>query len=284
MRTIEIAFLVLAAASALPAAAQENCTWRDPGKPPRLYVEDRTAFFRTYYPAEWANCVTASGGKRIEIEWLAGNDPSAPPVQTDREIVRGSKDSEPRRLSVLLAPNHVCEERRPSRGPGKIVPTGKPGREEVSELVPVRVRIKAAGPLAPLAYTSQPVEVPCPLCLSPQNNWNLQRAGGGTDLYLSIDSGRTWFECASRGATLVLRIFTGESREAVTSAIAPDLELAGLEKEFALKGDKYVLSKPLPTARLCAKNARFWAFELWGKGELMQIGGGGRAVHEAKCK
>jgi hypothetical protein len=57
-----------------------------------------------------------------------------------------------------------------------------------------------------------------------------------------------------------------------------------LEKELVRKRDKYVLRKPLPMARLCARNARFWSFELWGKGELMQLGGGGREILEVRCK
>jgi hypothetical protein len=281
MRSVQVACFLLAVAGAQPAAAQESCPWRDPGKPPRLFVEDGIVFFRMYYRPDWASCVTADGGKRVEIEWLAGNDTT--PVQTDREIVRGSKSEDLRKLDLRLAPNHVCGEKRGTRSPGKVVTTGLPGEEQVSELLPVRVRVKATGALAPLAYTSQPVDVPCGLCTSgDRGSWSIRREQG--DVVLDMAAERAWFECARGGATLALRVFTGESREAVSNAIAPELQLTGLEKEFAPKDGKHVLRKTVPTARLCAKNARFWSFELWGRGELMHLGGGGRAIHEAKCK
>ena len=281
MRTTEIALFVLITACALPAAAQDRCPWRAPGKPTRLFLhEDRVPIFHAYYPAEWANCVAADGGKRIEIEWLVGNDV----VQTERETVRRSKDDEPRRIRTVLAPNHICDARRATSRSAKIATFGPPGEEETVALVPVRARIKATGALAAMAYTSPPVEVPCSLCQRSQGENIWIRRGTGTELSLEIQSGRDWFQCASRSATLALRIFTGDSRDAVTNAIAPDVQINGLEKAFVLKGDKYVLSKPLPVARLCAKNARTWAFELWGRGELMRVGGGGRLIRDAKCK
>jgi hypothetical protein len=79
-----------------------------------------------------------------------------------------------------------------------------------------------------------------------------------------------------------LRGFAGDSHSDVLNAIRPDLSLAGLEKEFVLRGDKYILRKPLPMARLCGAKTHTWSFELWGHGELMHLGGGGREVHEVR--
>jgi hypothetical protein len=267
----------------MPVRAESSCPWKEPGKPPRIYVEDRVVFFRTYYTPEWAACALTKGNKRVEVEWLVGNDPT--PVQTDKVDLYGGKDDEPRKLGANLFPNHTCDDKRPRTPHAKVVTTGLPGKEQVSELVQVRVRVKAVGELAPLAYASPAVEIPCPACDQNHRGSAMVRTGDNEkDLIFTAEAERGWFECASRGATMTLRGFAGESQSDVLAAIRPDLSLAGLEKEFVLKGDKYILRKPLPMARLCGAKTRYWSFELWGRGELMHLSGGGREVHEVRCK
>jgi hypothetical protein len=267
----------------LLARAENSCPWKDPGKPPRIYVEDRVVFFRVYYTPEWATCVIAKGNKRVEVEWLVGNN--ATPVQTDKVDLYAGKDNEPRKLGASLFPNHTCDEKRPHSPHAEVVTAGLPGKEQVAELVQVRVRVKAVGELSPLTYTSPAVEVPCAACdLNHQGSAMIRTGDNNKDLIFTAEAERSWFECASHGATLVLRGFAGDSHSEVLNAIRPDLSLAGLEKEFVLRGDKYILRKPLPMARLCGAKTHTWSFELWGHGELMHLGGGGREVHEVRCK
>jgi hypothetical protein len=131
---------------------------------------------------------------------------------------------------------------------------------------------------------SPPVDIPCPACGSNRGgDISVVVADNERDLVIEAKLDPEWFECARRDATLSLLAFAGDSERAVSTAIQPDLVLADLEKELVRKGDGYVLRKPLPMGRICSKKARFWAFEVWGRGELMHAGGGGREVREVRC-
>jgi hypothetical protein len=284
MRAIKIVFLGLMLLAPALARAADRCAWTDPGKKPRLFIDDRVVVFRDYYPPEWAACVIGQGNKDFEIQWIVGADPQAPAAETEKVHLYGGKDDAPRKAEVKLFPNHICEDEGPRRPSGKPVTTGMPGKEYVAQLVAVRVRVVASGALAPLAYTSPPIEVPCRACGSASGSLEVNPDRNEKDLVLEGEADRAWFECASRGATLALLGFGGQSSADVTTAIRPDLTLGGLEKDFSRKGDKYVLYKPLPLARLCAHGANVWSFETWGRGELMHLGGGGRSVHELRCK
>lgn len=287
MRSIPLKVLALAAAllAAVPglARAREPCAWRHPGKPSRLFLEGRVAVFRRYYDAQWAACAAAAGGK-VSIEWRAGTDPQAPPIETDELDVQRGRSDTPYRLEAKLFPNHVCEKRT---GPGgKRTVTGSPGEERVSELVPVRARVVAAGALGPLAVEAPPIEVPCPACERPARRLlRVQQDHYEGDLTLEAELDAKWYECARQGATLMLLGFDGQRAPGgdVRNALRPDFVLRDLEKELTRRGDVVVLRKPLPMSRLCAAG-KVWAFELWGRGELMQAGGGGRTTFTLRCK
>lgn len=63
----------------------------------------------------------------------------------------------------------------------------------------------------------------------------------------------------------------------------PDFVLGELERELTRRGDVVVLRKPLPMSQLCS-TSKVWAFELWGRGELMQAAGGGRTTFTLRCR
>lgn len=277
------AALVLAAAAVLPLArAAEPCAWRHPGKSPRVFLERNIAVLRSYYDAQWAACA-APEGARVSIEWRTGTDPQAPPVETDQLDVRRGRSAEPQRLEAKLFPNHVCEKRSASRG--KRALTGLPGEEQVSELVPVRARLVASGALAPLAFDAPPVEVPCPACERPGKRLLRVQPEHDGSLTLEAELDARWYECARLGATLMLLGYSEQRAPGgdVRNALRPDFVLRDLEKELTRRGDVVVLRKPLPMGRLCAAG-KLWAFELWGRGELMQAAGGGRSTFTLRCK
>jgi hypothetical protein len=290
MRAIPIALLIgvgvglgSIAVSPRPAWAADRCAWIDPGKKPRLYLDDRVVIFRDYYSPEWAACEIGQGNKDFAVEWVVGDDPHAPAVETEKVHLTGGTEDGPRLVEAKLFPNHLCEHKGP-RPPGKRVTTGTPGREFLAAPVPVRARVVASGGLQPLAYASPAIEVPCPAC-SAAGHASLQvnPDRNEKDLVLEGVADRDWFECASPGATLELLGFGGQSAGEVGVAIRPDLRITGLEKEFRRQGDEYVLRKPLPLARLCAGGAKVWSFETWGRGELMHLGGGGRSIYPLRC-
>ena len=104
------------------------------------------------------------------------------------------------------------------------------------------------------------------------------------NLVLEAELDARWYDCARLNATLTLLGFS-EQRAAggdVRNAVRPDFVLRDLEKELTRRGDVVVLRKPLPLSRLCAKG-KVWAFELWGRGELMQAAGGGRSNFTLRC-
>jgi hypothetical protein len=264
------------------AAAADPCAWKDPGKIPRLFLQDRVAIFRYPYDAGWAACA-ASKGDEVQVQWRAGDDAGAPPLRTDKLTLDRSPGDGPRRLQARLYPNHVCDGRaKPARG--KLVVSGLPGEERVNELVPLRASVVAAGRLSPLAYTSPPLEFPCPACGDRGRQMLRVRDDREGNPSLEGELDVAWFDCAKHGATLALLGFSGATEEDVRRAIRPELALEGLEKAFVRKGDKYVLQQPLPKSRLCARKANVWSFEFWGRGELMAAAGGGRSLHSIRCQ
>jgi hypothetical protein len=200
-------------------------------------------------------------------------------VEKKQEQIYAGKGDEPRKLENRLFPSQICDKKPPA---GKRAVQGRPGREQVVQLVPVRARVVAQGELTPLAYTSPVVDFPCAICESGDRSLNIrpERDGG---LVLEAAANRAWFDCARQEATLTLLGFAGESRRDVTNAIRPDLVIDGLEKAFAREGDKFVLRKPLPLDRLCSKG-KTWSFEVWGRGELPRMGGGGRFIYDLRCR
>ncbi|MEY4545303.1 MAG: hypothetical protein RL685_1498 [Pseudomonadota bacterium] len=280
----------LATATAGLAHAAEPCAWRHPGKPSRLFLDDRLAVLRRYYDAQWAACAAPNGG-RVTIEWRVGSDPQATPVDTDEvELRRGRAGDGPLRLEAKLFPNHVCDKRSEPRG--KLAVTGLPGEERVSELVPVRARVVATGALAPLAFDAPPITVPCPACDAPGKRLLRVQQDHDGNLTLEAELDAKWFECARHGATLMLLGFSeGRTQDAagqhagkgdLRNAVRPQLVLRDLEKELTRKGDVVVLRKPLPASRLCA-TGKVWAFEFWGRGELARASGGGRVTFTLRC-
>lgn len=275
--------LLVGLAASMPQLARAaECAWRHPGKPSRLFLDDRLAVLRRYYDPQWAACAAPSGG-RVSIEWRVGNDAQAPPVDTDDvELRRGRAGDGPLRLEAKLFPNHVCEKRSGPRG--KLAVTGLPGEERVSELVPVRARVVATGPLAALAFDAPAIEVPCPACDSSAGKRTLrvQPAHDG-NLTLEAELDASWFECARHGATLMLLGYAEkEGQSDVRNAVRPQLVLRDLEKELTRRDDAMVLRKPLPMSRLCAAS-KVWAFEFWGRGELARASGGGRTTFTLRC-
>lgn len=279
---VAAALALLAAAVPLLAHAEQPCTWRHPGKAPRLFLEGRVAVLRRYYDAQWAACAAPEGG-RVSIEWRTGSAPGAPPVETDELQLYRGRSSTPQRLEAKLFPNHVCEKRSGPRG--KLAVTGLPGEEQVSELVPVRARVVASGALAPLAFEAPPVEVPCAACeRAGQRRLRVQQDHDG-NLALEAELDPKWYECARLGATLMLLGYSEQHAPGgdIRNALRPDFVLRDLEKELTRRGDAVVLRKPLPMSRLCAAG-KLWAFELWGRGELMRAAGGGRTTFTLRCK
>jgi hypothetical protein len=265
-----------------PLARAAECAWRHPGKPSRLFLDDRVAVLRRYYDPQWTACAAPNGG-RVSVEWRVGSDAQAPPVETDTIELRRGRSDTPFRLEAQLFPNHICEKR--SGPPGKRSITGLPGEERVSELVPVRARVVATGALAALAFDAPPIEVPCPACDMSRGKRTLrvqQDYDGNLTLEAELDAG--WFECARQGATLMLLGYAekkdakGEAR----NAVKPQLLLRDLQQELTRKGDVMVLRKPLPKRRLCAQGET-WAFEFWGRGELARASGGGRTMFTLRC-
>jgi hypothetical protein len=282
LKALLLAAGVTAATLPLPSHAAEPCAWRNPGKLSRLFLERRVAIFRRYYDAQWASCAAPEGG-RVTLEWRTGMDPQAPPVQTDTIELRRGRSDEPYRMQEELYPNHVCEKRSGPRG--KLALTGSPGEEQVSELVPVRARLVATGALAPLAFDPPPIEVPCGLCERlGERMLRVQQDHYSGKLTLEAKLDPRWYECARFDATLMLLGFSEERAPGndVRSAIQPDFVLRDLEKKLTRRGDVVVLDEPLPTARLCATSKQ-WAFELWGRGELMRAAGGGRTTFTLRC-
>lgn len=277
-----------AALAGLPTGlpATDGCTWIDPGKKPRLYLDDRVVFFREYYSPEWAACQITHGNRDFQVEWVIGDDPHAPPVETEKMHLYagdGANDDTPRMVEAKLFPSNMCDSKTP-RPPGKRITTGTPGHEYRAAMVSVRVRVVAPGALQPLAYASPAIEVPCPACNRTQHaSLQVNTDRNEKDLVLEGEADREWFECAAPGATLELLGFAGQSSGDVSTAIRPDLRLGGLEKEFRRQGDTYVLRKALPLGRLCAGGAKVWSFETWGRGELMHLGGGGRSIYPLRC-
>jgi hypothetical protein len=265
------------------AQATESCVWTAPAKTPRLFLDGPVAHFKQYYGTEWANCAARGNEKRdVEVEWRFGADAARAPIDSDKvQLARGSRQPF-ERLQSKLFPNHVCDNRQ-GLPRGKLAVTGLPGEERVSELVPIRVTVKAEGSLAPLAYESKTIDFPCPACSHSSNRSLRVRSARGQNPVIEGKIDQTWFECARHGGTLALLGFNGQAENDVMKAIRPDLRLAGLEKEFVLQGNEYVLRKPIPVSRLCAKGARVWSFEFWGRGELMRAGGGGRSIHTVEC-
>jgi hypothetical protein len=285
MRAIQVALIGLVLLAPGLARAADRCVWTDPGKKPRLYLDDRVVVFRDYYSPEWAACQIGQGNKDFEVQWIVGSDPQAAPVETEKVHLYGGNEDGPRKTEVKLFPNHICDDKGARRPQSKLAPMGTPGREYQGAVVPVRVRIVATGALQPLNFTSPAVDVLCRACsASGGGSLQVNQDSNERDLVLEGEADRGWFECASQGATLALLGFGGQSTKEVTVAIRPDLTIGGLEKEFTRKGDKVVLRKPLPLSRLCAHGAKVWSFETWGRGELMHLGGGGRSVHELRCK
>ncbi|MEY2930047.1 MAG: hypothetical protein RL033_796 [Pseudomonadota bacterium] len=86
------ASLLLGLVASVPrlAGAAEPCAWRHPGKPSRLFLEDRLAVLRRYYDPQWAACAAPKGG-RVSIEWRVGSDAQAPP----RRHRRGGAEARP---------------------------------------------------------------------------------------------------------------------------------------------------------------------------------------------
>jgi hypothetical protein len=282
MRKTALAGLAGLCALASPTRAAEPCPWRDPGKSPRVFVEERVVTFRQYYTPEWAACVLAQGARAVDIQFVPDGAAAGEPLATEKETLHAGKSDEPRRLQARLFPSNVCD-RKARSGQGKLVLSGRPGRERLARLVPVRVRVVATGLLAPLAYTSPVVEIPCEdACGSGGGSARIrsERDGG---LVLEAEAERAWFECARRDASLRLLGFAGSSRQEVSAAIRPDFVIDGLERAFAREGERYVLKKPLPTTNLCA-TGKVWSFEIWGRGELPRMGGGGRSIHELRCR
>jgi hypothetical protein len=219
----------------------------------------------------------------VSVEWRVGTDPQAAPVATDQlELQRGRSDT-PLRLEAKLFPNHVCEKRLGARG--KLAVTGSPGEEQVSELVRVHVRLVATGALAPLAFEAPPVEVPCPACEQQGRRVLRVQQDYGGNLSLEAELDPRWYECARQGATLMLLGYSEQHAPGghVSSALKPDFVLRDLEQELTRRGDAVVLRKPLPMSRLCAAG-KTWAFEVWGRGELMRAAGGGRTTFTLRCQ
>lgn len=268
--------LVLLAASVLPLSARagETCPWRDPGHPPRTFLQDRVLFFRAHYMPNWAACV-AKQDRKLEIQFLVGDEV----VDKKAEQIYAGKGDDARQLEGRLFPSQVCEKKATT---GKRAVQGRPGDEHVAQLVPVRARVVAQGALAPLAFTSPVIDFPCPACGSGSGSVYVRPEPNG-NLVLEAAADRPWFDCARQEATLTLLGFAGESHKDVTNAVRPDFVLEGLEKAFTREGDKYVLRKPLPMERLCNKG-RVWSFEVWGRGELLRMGGGGRAIYDLRCR
>jgi hypothetical protein len=278
-------FLIIAASfaglSGLAAAA-DPCVWKDPGKVPRLFLQDRVAVFRYPYDAGWAACAVGKGDE-VQVQWRAGDDAAAPPLRTDKLTLDRSAGDGPRKLQARLYPNHVCDG-RPKPARGKLVVSGSPGEERVNELVPLRVSVVAAGRLAPLAYTSPVLEFPCAACGDRGQRTLRVRDDREGNLSIEGELDAAWFDCAKYGATLALLGFSGATEQDVRNAVRPDLALEGLEKAIVRNGDKYVLNQPLLKSRLCARKASVWSFEFWGRGELMAASGGGRSLHTLRCQ
>jgi hypothetical protein len=284
MRAREVILLALLLAAPAFARADDACVWKDSGKPSRVLVNDRVAIFREYYSPTWAACLGSAAPRDVEVQWLLAADPDAPPIHSEKIHIHAPQDDGPIKLESRLFPGQVCDKPRPDKPQRKLAVAGPPGGEEVVELVPVRAHVKAAGALSPLEYMSPPVDIPCPTCGSNRSgDISVVVADNERDLVIEAKLDPAWFECARRDATLSLLAFAGDSERAVSTAIQPDLVVADLEKELVRKGDGYVLRKPLPMGRICSKKARFWAFEVWGRGELMHAGGGGREVREVRC-
>lgn len=281
----QVIFLALLFAAPTFARADDACVWKDPGKPARVLIDDRIAIVREYYSPTWAACLASAAPRDVEVQWLLAGAPDAPPIHSEKIHIHAGQDDGPIKLESRLFPSQVCDKRRTDKAvPRKLAVSGAPGSEEVVELVSVRAHVKAAGTLSPLEYMSPPVEIPCPACGSSRGgDISVVVADNERDLVLEAKLDSAWFECARRDATLSLLAFAGDSERAVSTAIQPDLVIADLEKEFVRTGDGYMLRKPLPMGRICSKNARFWAFEVWGRGELMH-GGGGREVREVRCR
>jgi hypothetical protein len=290
MRAIQIVFVGLVLLTSGWARATDACAWTDPGKKPRLYLDDRVVVFRDYYPQAWATCAIGRGSKDLEVQWMVGTEPQVAIVATEKIHLYGGDDEPARKAEAKLYPSALCE--KAGSGDGgpprrdRLVTGGGPGKEYVAPLTTVRARVVATGVLAPLAFTSPPIEVAlCHACGDRSGgSLSVRSDENGKDLVLEGEVDRAWFECASRGATLTLRGFGGQSRTEVTTAIRPDLTIPGLEKEFARRGDKYVLRKVLPLSRLCAHGAKVWSFESWGRGELMHLDGGGRSIYDVRCQ
>jgi hypothetical protein len=263
------------------ARGGEPCNWQDPGKPPRLFLRDGMAFFRTYYTSSWAACAAGPNDK-IRVQWFVGKDSSGTPLRTEELSLDRTRKKSIHRIEARLSAG-VCDGRNPQPGAQRKL-TGLPGKEHLSEILPVHVSISATGPLAPLARQSESLDFPCPACGSEPRGRLSARVDPDQRLSVEGELDAKWFDCAKQGATLLLRAFAGHDESDVVSAIRPNLVVANLEKAFVRKGDKYVLHETLPKARLCARGGPVWSFEFGGRGELQRASGGGREIYWVRCK
>ncbi len=282
LRSTPLIAAALAVAIPWQVQAGEPCVWKDPGKPPRLFLRDRVVVFRSYYASGWVACAARPNDK-VRVQWFAGKGPLGTPIKTEELGLDRSTREPSHKLEARLFPNAVCDGRTPQPSAERKL-TGVPGEERLSELVPVRVSISAAGSLAPLAQQSAAIDVPCPACGTQYRGSLTTRLERDGTLTVKGELEASWFECVKQGATLALLAFAGRSEADVRVAIRPDLVLSDLEKSFVRIGDKYVLHKTLPKARLCAGDARVWSFEFWGRGELQRASGGGRTIYSLGCK
>jgi hypothetical protein len=283
--------LILLSALCVPveAHAEQTCPLTESVPKPRLFFMDSAQNyrmnsvleFRVYFAKQWARCLSMkrtiekTREPKVELQFLVGDK-----VVDRRDgplYLRKTSDREAHTLAARLFPGQACDKNLPPGG--RRVVQGPPGKELVMQMVPVRARVVAEGDLAPMAFTSDVVEYPCPACLMDSGSMGVRAEGDGS-LVLKAEVSREWFECARFQATLNLSGFVGKSEDEVESALRPDFVWEGLEKAFKREGDKYVLHKPLPMAQLC-KMGKKWGFDLWGRGQLSRSGG--RSFYELPC-
>ena len=271
--------IALALVAGMPwlVEAADPCTWRAGPKPSHVRLDDRVAFFRHYFDPRWAACVAPENAP-VVVEWRVTGDPQAAPVFADKRQLRAADPHQ--RIESRLFPSQICE-RKPKLA-GKLTLKGPPGDERVNVLVPVRARINATGALAPLAFESELFEFPCPACELPSDTRLEVREAAGGELSIEANISAEWFECARYQASLQLLGFGGQSERDVSRALRPHLVVRDLERDITRRGDRYVLSRPIDKAKLCAVGET-WGFEFWGRGEL-QRASGGRNTISVSCR
>jgi len=258
----------------------QPCAWIEHGAQP-LHLWDRLVVFDQLF-----ECSAEAHGEISITLATAGNSNVA-----SKKVALKPKGKwrRQKRASIRGYSNAYCPKRPPSGARGRT--DGEPGKQRRFYAVTATLEVQGTADLKTLSRSDR-VDVRCDLCPRGGGSIEFRERGMqssvlGPKTRIAGRVDRVWFECARTNADLALRVFAGPDRASVQVALRPVLVLADLERRFVRKGDAYTFDISAPYVKLCKRFGRgarkklMW--ELWGRGELMRIGGGGRSYLDLRC-